>query len=102
MRHLVFPTAVAGIHFVAAVACMCSAAAGTDVATAVLVIPDIHCLLAAGDATAAVVVVVATAAASAAGVANFDVSVVAGAVAAGLATWFLSAAVFSTPLVCPV
>ena len=48
MRHLVVPTAVAGIHFVAAVACMCSAAAGTVGAAAVLLLPDIHCLLAVG------------------------------------------------------
>ena len=60
MLHLVVPTAVAGIHFVEAVACMCSAAAGTVGAAAVLVLPDIHCLLAVGVATAAVVGVVAT------------------------------------------
>ena len=96
------PTAVAGIHFVAAVACICSAAAGTFGAAAVLVLPDIHCLLAVGAATAAVFGLAATVAASAAGAANFSVYVVAGAVAAGVATWFLSAAVLSTPLVCSV
>ena len=92
------PTAVAGIHFVAAVACMCSATAGTFGAVAVLVLPDIHCLLAVGSATAAVAGLAATVVASAAGAANFSVSVVAGAVAAGVATWFLSAVVLSTPL----
>ena len=105
MRHLVVPTAVAGIHFVATVAFMCSDAAGTIVTAAVLVLPDIHFLLAVGAATTAVVGVVATVAASDAGAAIVDVSVVAvvaGAVAAGVATWFLSAVVIYTPLVCPV
>ena len=103
------PTAVASIHFVDAVACMCStvacmcyAAAGTFGAAAVLVLPDIHCLLAVGDATDAVVGLAATVAAYAAGAANFAVSVVAGTVAAGVATWFLSAAVFSMLIFCPV
>ena len=102
MRHLVVPTAVAGIHFVAAVACMCFAAAGTVVGDAVLVLPDIHCLLAVGDATAAVVGVVATVATSDAGAAIVAASVVAGAVDAGVATWVLSDAVLSTPLFCSV
>ena len=102
MRHLVVPTAVAGIHFVADVACMCSAAAGMVFADVVLVLPDIHYSLEVGAATAVVVGVVATVAASDAGAAIVAVSVVAGAVAAGVATWVLSAAVFSTPLVCPV
>ena len=102
MRHSVIPTAVAGIHFVSAVACMCSDAAGTVGAAAVLVLPDIHFFLAVGAATAAVVVVVATDAASDAGSATVTVSVVAGAVAARIATWVLSDAVLSTPLVCPV
>ena len=72
------PTAVSDIHFVDAVACMCStvacmcyAAAGTFDAAAVLVLPDIHCSLAVGAATAAVVGLAATVAASAAGAANF-------------------------------
>ena len=105
MRLLVVPTAAAGIHLEAAVACMCSAAIGMVVAAAVLVPPGMHCLLAVGDATGVFVAVVATVAASDAGVAIIDVSVVAvvaGAVAAGVATWFLSAVVISTPLVCPV
>ena len=54
MRHLLVPTAVAGIHFVAAVACMCSAASGTVGADAVFVLPGIHFSLAVGAATAAV------------------------------------------------
>ena len=96
------PTAVAGIHFVATVACMCSAAAGTDVAAEVLVLPDIHCLLAVGAITVAVVGVVATVAVSDAVAAIVAVSVVAGSVADGVATWVLSDAVLSTSLVCPV
>ena len=96
------PTAVSGSSFVAAVACMCSSAAGTFGAAAVLVLPDIHCLIAVGAATAAVVALAATVAASASGAANFSVSVVAGDVAAGFSTWVLSAAVLSTPLVCTV
>ena len=102
MRHLVVPTAVAGIHFVATIACMCSAAAGMFGSAAVLVLPDIHCLLAVGAATDDVVGLAATVAASVAGAANFSVSVVASAVSDGVATLFLSAAVLSTPLVCPV
>ena len=102
MRHLVVPTAVAGINFVAAVSCMCSVAAGTVFATAVLVLPYIHCLLVVGSVTNVVVGVVATVAAPDAGAAIVVVSVVAGAVAAGVAMWVLSAAVLSTPLVCPV
>ena len=105
MRLLVVPTAAAGIHFEAAVACMCSAAIGTVVAAALLVPPDMHCSLAVGAATDVVVGVVATVAASDTGAAIVDLSVVAvvaGAVAAGVATWFLSAVVFSTLLVCPV
>ena len=61
------PTAVDGIHFVDAVACMCSAAAGMFGADAVLVLPDIHCLLDVGAATATVVGLAANVAASAAG-----------------------------------
>ena len=102
MRHLVVPTAVAGIHSVAVVACMCSSVAGMVVVATVLVIPDIHCLLDVGAATAAVVGVVATVASSDAGAAIVSVSVVAGAVDAGVATWVLSAAVISMPLVFPV
>ena len=105
MRLLVVPTAAAGIHFEAAVACMWSAAIGTVFAAAVLLPPDMHCLLAAGAATAVVVGVVVTVAASDPGAAIVDVSVVAvvaGAVDAGVATWFLSAVVISTPLVFPV
>ena len=102
MRHLVVPTAVAGINFVDAVACMCSAAAGTVVAATMLVLPDIHCSLVVEAATVVVVGVVATFVASDAGAAIVVVSVVAGAVAAGVSTWVLSAAVISTPLVCPV
>ena len=102
MRHFVVPTAFAGIHFVAAVACMCSAAAGTVGAAVVLVLPGIHCALAVGAATADVVGVVATDAASDAGAVTVAVSVVSGDVAAGVATWVLSDAVLSTPFVCPV
>ena len=96
------PTAVAGIHFVDAVACMCSNASVTVFYAVVLVLPDIHCSLAVGAATAAVVGVVATVAASDAGADIVSVSVFAGAVAAGVAMWVLSADVNSTPLVCPV
>ena len=96
------PTSVAGIPFVASFACMCSAPAGTFGAAVVVVLHDIHCSLAVGAATAAVVGLDATVAASAAGADSFAVSLVAGAVAAGVATWFMSAAVLSTPLVCPV
>ena len=102
MRLLVVPTATADIHFEAAVACMCSAEIGTVVAAAVLVPPGMHCLLAVGAATAVVVGVVSNVAASDDGAAIVDVSVVnvvVGAVAAGVATWFLSAVVLSTPLV---
>ena len=59
-------------------------------------------LLAVGAATADVVGVVATDAASDAGDATVSVSVVDGAVVVGVATWVLSAAVLSMPLVCPV
>ena len=55
-----------------------------------------------GAATAAVVGVVATVSASDAGAAIFSVSVVSGAVSAGVATWVLSSAVISLPLVFPV
>ena len=96
------PTDVSGIHFVAAVACMCSAADGTFGAAVVLVLPDIHFSLAVESATAAVVGLSATVVASSAGAANFAIFVVAGAVAAGVSTCFLSAVVLSTPLVCPV
>ena len=102
MRHLVVPTAVDGIQFVAAVACMCSTASGTVVAAVVLVLPDIHCSLSVGDATAADVGVVATVDASDAVASIIAVPVVDGAVGAGVVTWVLSAAVLSTPLVCPV
>ena len=102
MRHLVAPTDVAGIRFVVDVACMCSAAAGMVGAAAVLVLSDIHCLLANGDATDDVVVVVATVDNSDAGSDIVSVSVVAGVVDAGVATWVLSVAVLSMPLVCPV
>ena len=102
MRHLVVPTAVSGIHFVAAVVCMCYAAAGTVAAAAVLVLPYIHCSIVVGADTAVAVDVVATVAASDAGADIVVVSVVAGAVASGVATWLLSAAVISMPLVFPV
>ena len=75
------------------------------VAAAVLVLPCMHCSLVVGAATAVVVGVVATVAASADWSAIVAVSVyavVSGAVSAGVATWFLSAVVLSTPLVCPV
>ena len=42
MRPLVVPTAAAGIHIVATVACICSASDGMFVADVVLVLPDIH------------------------------------------------------------
>ena len=96
------PTYVAGIHFVAAVACICSDAAGTVVAAAVLMLSDIHCSLVVGAATAVVVGLVATVAASDSGAVIVVVSVVSGYVAARVATWILSAALISTPLVCPV
>ena len=102
MRHYVVPTAVDGIHFVAAAACMCYDAAGMFGAAVVLVLPDIHCSLAVGAANAAVVGLAATVDATAAGVTNLAVSVVACDVAAGVATWFLSAAVLSKLLVFPV
>ena len=102
MRHLVVPTAVAGIHFLAAVACMCSDAADKVVAAVVLVLPDIHFSIDVGAATDAVVGVVATVSVSDAGSAIVAVSMVAGAVAAGVATWVLSDDVISTPVVCPV
>ena len=98
MRHLVVPTAFAGIHFVAAFACMCSSVAGMAGADALLVLPDIQCSLAVGASTAAVVGLVSTVAASDAGAAIVSVSVVAGAVAAGISMWVLSAAVISMPL----
>ena len=92
MRHLMVPTAVSGIHFVAAVACMCSNAAVTIFAAAVLVLPDIHCSLAVGAATSDVVGVVAIVDAS-----------VAGAIDVGFSTLiYLIASAPSTPLVCPV
>ena len=102
MRHLVVPTDVAGVHFVAAISCMCSATDGTVFAAAVLVLSDIHCSLAVGGATSVVVGVVATVAASDAGAAVVAVSVVAGAVSAGVSTCVLSDAVLSTPLFCTV
>ena len=102
MCQLVVPTDVAGIHIMADVAFMCSAASGTFVAAALLVLPDIHCLLVVGGATAFVVGVVATVAASNAGASIVVVSVVSGDVASGVATLVLSAALLSSPLVCPV
>ena len=102
MHLLVVSTAAAGIPFEAAVVCMCYAAIGTVVAASVLVPPGMYFSLDVGAATAVVVGVFATVAASDAGAAIFDVyvvAVVAGAVAAGVATWFLSAVVLSTPLV---
>ena len=96
MLLLVAHTAAAGIHFVADVACMCPAAAGTVVAAEVVVPPDMHCLPAVGAATAAVVDVVAIVAVSVS-------AVFAGAVAVGVAMLSaLSADAPSTPLVCPV
>ena len=102
MRYLVVPTAVAGIHFVTAVACMCSAVSGTVSAAAVLVLPDIHCSLAVGAATVAVVGVVGTVASSDAGAVIVAVSLIAGYVAAGFDTWVLSDDVLSTPVIFPV
>ena len=98
-------TAADGIHFVAVVACMCSAAVGTVVAAVLLVPPDMYCLLAVGDATAFVDGLVAIVAASDAGSAIIVVSLVAvvdGAVTSGVATSVLSTYVLSTPFVCPV
>ena len=86
MRHLVVPTDVAGIHFMAAVACMCYTAAGTDVAAMVLVLHNIYCSLAVWASTAAVVGVVSTVAASDAGAVIVPVSVVSGTAAARVAT----------------
>ena len=86
----------------AAVVCMCSAAAGKVAAASVLVLPYIHFSLAVGSATAYVVGMVATVAASDAAAIIVAVSVVADDVAAGVSTWVLSDAVLSTPLVCPV
>ena len=103
MLLLVVPTAAAGIHFVADVACMCSSEIGTVVAAAVLVPPDMHCSLFVGAATDVVVGVVATVSASDAGYAIVDVSLVAvvsGAVADGVSTWVLSDAGLSTTLIC--
>ena len=68
----------------------------------IMVLPDINCSRAVGAATAAVVGVVAPDAASDAGAATVAIYVVAGAVADGIATWVLSSAVLSMPLVCPV
>ena len=105
MRLSVVPTAAAGIHFVASAACVCSAVIGTVVAAAVLVPPDIHCLLVVGSDTAVVGGVFATVAASDAGAAIVDVSVVAVVdddVSSGFATCFLSAVVLSKPLFCPI
>ena len=67
MLLLVAPTAAAGIHFVADVAFMCPAAAGTVFAAEVVVPPDMHCSPAVGAATAVVVDVVVIVAASDAG-----------------------------------
>ena len=77
MRLLVVPTSAAGIHFEAAVVCMCSDAIDTVVDDAVLVPPGMYFSLAVGDSTAVVVDVVATVAASDAGDAIVVVSVVA-------------------------
>ena len=106
MLLLVFPTAAAGIHFLAAVACMCPAAAGTVVAVEVVVPPDMHCLPAVGAATDVVVDAVSTVAASDAGDVIVSVSVAdvfSGGVAVGVAT--LSALYSTAPytmLVFPV
>ena len=81
---------------------MCSAEAGTIVSAAVLVLPDIHCSLSVGSATADVVGLVGTVAASDAGAAIVAGDVVAGDVAAGVDTWVLSTAVPSTTLFCQV
>ena len=105
MRLLVVPTAADGIHFEADVTCMCSAAIGTVDAADVLVPPGMHCSLAVGADTSVVVGVVATVSDSDTGAAIVDISVVAVVdvdVAAGVATWFLSTVVPSTPLVCPI
>ena len=77
MLLLVDPTASAGIHFVAAAACMCPAMAGTVVASEVVVPPDMHCSPVVGAATAVVIDVVTIVAVSVA-------DVVAGAVAVGV------------------
>ena len=106
MLLLVVPTAAAGIHFVADVACMCSDMDGTVVAAEVVVPHDMHYSPAVRDFTAVVVDAVATVAFSDAGVAIVAVSVaavVAGTVAVGVTTLSsLSDAAPSTPLVCPV
>ena len=98
MLLLVVPTTAAGIHFLAAVACMCPAVAGTVVSAEVVVPPDMNCLPAVGDSTAVVV--------SDAGAVIVYVSVAAvfsGSVYVGVTTVSsLSAAAPSTPLVCPV
>ena len=102
MLLLVAPTAAAGIHLVDAAACMCPAAAGTVVASEVVVPPDMHCLPLVGASTD-VVVVVAIVAASIAGdtiVAISVAAVIAGVVAVGVATLTaLSAAVTSKLIV---
>ena len=98
MRHFLVPTAVSGINFVVSFVCMCSAAAGTVGAAVVFMLQDIHCSLAVEAANSDVVGVVATDA----GAATVSISVVAGPVAAGVATWVLSDAVLSKTLVCPV
>ena len=105
MRLLVVPTDAAGIHFVAAVACMSSSVIGTVVAAEVVVPPDIHCLIVVGAATFVVVSVSVTVAVSDDEAAIVDVSVlavVAGAVASGVATCFLSTIVISMPLCFPL
>ena len=102
MRQLVAPNFVSDLHFVDAFACMCSAAAGIVVAAVGLVLSDTYFLLVVWFASDVVVGVVATVAASAAGASIVVVSVVAGTVDAGVATWVLSAVGISIPLVCPV
>ena len=105
MLPLVVPTAAAGIHLVAAAACMCPAVAGTVVGAEVVVPPDMHCSPSVGTDTTVVVDVVAIAADSVSGAAIVAVSVaavVAGEVAIGVATLTaLSSAEPSMPLVCP-
>ena len=106
MLLVVVPTADVGIHFVASVACMCPAAAGTVLADEVVVPPDMHFSPAVGAATAVVVDVVSIVAAFDAGSAIVAVSVdavFAGAVSVGVAMLSaLYAAAPSTPLVCLV
>ena len=93
MLPLLVPTAASGIHLVAtaADAYMWPSTAGTFVAAEVVVPPHMHCLPAAGAATAVVVDVVSITpysivGAGAATVADCVAAVVSGAVAVGVAT----------------